>query len=195
MKCISTATVILLCGSAVFFDRFGASADSRTRGHRGAASSETGIDTKDDGGDGGIAGSVGPDLIAGAITNFASYGSTTVGSVRWTGPLFASNPNGNALRFATLYNFWFDSNTGPVTGSVSLGLFKPGVTGAPATISIAAQVPAAPANPADLNGDGTVNAADLAALLGNWNGSGAGDLDGNGVVGAADLAALLGAWS
>lgn len=47
----------------------------------------------------------------------------------------------------------------------------------------------------DLNGDGVVNAADLAILLGAWGGSGAGDLDGDGVVGAADLAILLGAWS
>jgi hypothetical protein len=53
---------------------------------------------------------------------------------------------------------------------------------------------------ADLNGDGAVNAADLALLLGQWGtagsaGSGNGDLDGDGLVGGADLAALLGAWT
>ncbi len=48
--------------------------------------------------------------------------------------------------------------------------------------------------PADLDGDGTVGASDLAVLLGAWNGAGTGDLDGNGTVDAADLAALLGAW-
>jgi len=49
--------------------------------------------------------------------------------------------------------------------------------------------------PADLDGNGEVGAADLAALLGAWGAtSGAADLDGNGDVGAADLAALLGAW-
>lgn len=52
----------------------------------------------------------------------------------------------------------------------------------------------APANPADLDGDGAVAASDLALLLGNWSGTGAGDLDGDGSVGAADLALLLGAW-
>jgi hypothetical protein len=51
-----------------------------------------------------------------------------------------------------------------------------------------------PSNPADINGDGAVNGADLAMLLGNWGGSGAGDLDGNGFVNGADLATLLGNW-
>jgi hypothetical protein len=48
----------------------------------------------------------------------------------------------------------------------------------------------------DLNGDGAVNAADLAILLNAWGAcSGcAEDLDGNGAVGAADLAVLLNAW-
>ncbi len=48
----------------------------------------------------------------------------------------------------------------------------------------------------DLNGDGIVDAADLADLLGQWGAKGgSGDLDGDGSVGATDLAILLGAWS
>jgi V8-like Glu-specific endopeptidase len=47
----------------------------------------------------------------------------------------------------------------------------------------------------DLNGDGIVNAADLAILLGAWGQPGGpANLDGNGPVNAADLALLLGAW-
>ncbi len=46
----------------------------------------------------------------------------------------------------------------------------------------------------DINGDATVDASDLAVLLGNWGGSGAGDVDGDGTVTAKDLASLLGAW-
>ncbi len=46
----------------------------------------------------------------------------------------------------------------------------------------------------DLNGDGVVDASDVAILLNNWGGSGLGDIDGNGVVDAADVAALLNAW-
>ncbi|MFM7051306.1 MAG: hypothetical protein ACKOYN_04120, partial [Planctomycetota bacterium] len=51
-----------------------------------------------------------------------------------------------------------------------------------------------PSNPADLNGDGVVDAQDLAVVLGAWGTAGPGDLDGNGVVDAADLTLLLGAW-
>jgi len=47
---------------------------------------------------------------------------------------------------------------------------------------------------ADLNGDGTVGAADLALLLGQWGLTGSGDLNSDGVVGAPDLALLLGDW-
>ncbi len=54
---------------------------------------------------------------------------------------------------------------------------------------------AAQLDPADLNGDGSVDAADLAILLGAWGSIGPGDLSGNGSVGAEDLAILLGAWS
>ncbi len=48
--------------------------------------------------------------------------------------------------------------------------------------------------PADIDGNGSVDAADLSALLGNWGGTGTGDIDGNGSVDAADLSSLLGAW-
>lgn len=51
-----------------------------------------------------------------------------------------------------------------------------------------------PACPADLDDNGQVDAADLAALLGAWGGTGAGDIDGDGSVGASDLAAMLNAW-
>ena len=56
------------------------------------------------------------------------------------------------------------------------------------------QVPPPPPCPADIDESGTVDAADLSTLLGNWGSSGAGDIDGSGAVNAADLSALLGAW-
>ncbi len=47
----------------------------------------------------------------------------------------------------------------------------------------------------DLDGDGSVTAADLAILLGTWGTAGpAGDLNFDGLVDAADLAILLGTW-
>lgn len=52
--------------------------------------------------------------------------------------------------------------------------------------------------PADLSGDGAVDAADLAILLGAWGtkgeAAGSADLNGDGLVDGADLAALLGGW-
>jgi len=117
--------------------------------------------------------------------------STAGGFIRWNGPVHATHPNGNALRFSTLYNFWFDADMPPGAGTISLGLFKPGSAGTPSAIAIAAQVPV---RSTDLDGDGTIGASDLALLLGNWASAGIGDLDGDGVVGPSDLAALLGAW-
>jgi|GEM_PF-1140341 len=55
-------------------------------------------------------------------------------------------------------------------------------------------VVAPPPSP-DIDGDGAVNAADLAAVLGNWGGAGATDLDQDGSTGASDLAVLLAAWT
>ena len=54
--------------------------------------------------------------------------------------------------------------------------------------------------PQDLDGDGTVDAFDLALLLGNWGPCSdppadcPADLDGDGNVAASDLAILLGSW-
>ena len=47
----------------------------------------------------------------------------------------------------------------------------------------------------DLNGDGFVNGADLAALLAQWGTNGAADLNNDGVVDGADLATLLANWN
>lgn len=51
----------------------------------------------------------------------------------------------------------------------------------------------APACPADRDGNGAVDAADLSTVLASW-GTGGGDVDGNGTTDAADLSALLAAW-
>lgn len=48
--------------------------------------------------------------------------------------------------------------------------------------------------PADLNGDGSVDGADLGLMLGTWNQPGIGDIDGSGTVDGADLGLLLGSW-
>jgi len=55
--------------------------------------------------------------------------------------------------------------------------------------------PQAPPCPADLNGDGVVDGADLGVLLNAWGSTdAAADLSGDGVVDGADLGILLNAW-
>ena len=50
------------------------------------------------------------------------------------------------------------------------------------------------ANPADLNGDGVVNGADLGQLLAGWGQSGRTDLNQSGTTDGADLGMMLSAW-
>ena len=47
----------------------------------------------------------------------------------------------------------------------------------------------------DLNGDGRINGADLAVILGEWGGAGRGDLNRDGRIDGTDLAIILGNWS
>jgi len=65
------------------------------------------------------------------------------------------------------------------------------VFGMVGSITVTAQ-----SNPADVNGDGSVNASDLALVLNAWGtADAAADVDDSGLVDAADLAAVLGAWT
>lgn len=81
-------------------------------------------------------------------------------------------------------NVW---TIGPNDPVLTPGFDTPGVANTGCTY-------AAPC-PEDLNGDGSVGSADLAALLNAWGTSDpAADFDLSGSVGSADLAALLNAW-
>jgi hypothetical protein len=76
---------------------------------------------------------------------------------------------------------------------IAVGGFDDGSTG-PFNVEIIP--PTAPACPADLNGDGAVNGADLGLMLGAWGvcPGCAADLNTDGVVNGADLGLLLGSW-
>ncbi|MCZ6655210.1 MAG: dockerin type I domain-containing protein [Planctomycetota bacterium] len=127
-------------------------------------------------------------------TNWSGVVST--GSVTWTSPqTFEENPNTNALRWATMYTFWFDADTGPQDAQLTLSLFRPG-TPESVTFTAPAPSPAKIPCPADFDGDGAVGASDLAQLLGAWgpNPGHPADFDGDGMVNAFDLAQLLGDW-
>jgi len=89
------------------------------------------------------------------------------------------------------------TTTGPATIVVTIDTADdPTITGAmtraPLTLTLEATFGGA--CPADLDGSGDVDPADLAVLLGSWGQSGAGDLDGSGTVGSEDLAMMLGSW-
>jgi hypothetical protein len=106
------------------------------------------------------------------------------------------------LDYATLLARYDGSGGGAGIDLASVGLQAiryvrvdgPSVGGLSPEIDAFADVaPIAPS--ADLDGDGIVGPADLAALLAAWGSTdGALDLDGDGTVGSSDLAAVLSAW-
>lgn len=79
------------------------------------------------------------------------------GSVSWSTESLAINPNANAIRWGTLYNFAFDADRPPTTVVATIGLFKTGNTFA-VTVS-------GPALAGDLNADGVVDSLDGDVLV------------------------------
>ena len=71
----------------------------------------------------------------------------TVSSMTWSSETFASNPNANAIRWGTMYNFRFDSTRAPQAANATIGFYK---TGAPITVAVQAPTPDACA-PLQLN--------------------------------------------
>jgi len=126
--------------------------------------------------------------------------SVAEGAVTWSSPqTFAQNENSNALRWGTMYNFWFDADRPPAPAAATLGLFRPGT---PEALAVTVDAPAGgggPACPADWDGDGQVNSNDISAFLGVWladvqDGTSAADFDGSGSVNSNDISAFLSAW-
>ncbi|MBU0719376.1 MAG: hypothetical protein KJ749_14105 [Planctomycetes bacterium] len=74
------------------------------------------------------------------------------GAITWSTEQFEFNANANALRFSTLYNFYFDANVAPGTAKITLGLFKPGTPTAVTALTVGPGIldppnlPAAPHN-------------------------------------------------
>jgi hypothetical protein len=96
-------------------------------------------------------------------------GVASGGRVTWTCPEPFQLPNGdnaNALRWGTMYNFRFDANVAPTSGSARVGLFKPAPAPAP-TQAVAANIPTpgTPPCPADFNSDGFLDFFDYDAFV------------------------------
>lgn len=88
----------------------------------------------------------------------------TANSVTFATPqTFQQNANSSALRWGTMYNFWFEADVPPTAGAaVTLNTFKPGASVVPAIPAGAPSVP--PCNP-DLDGDGNVDQDDVNYLI------------------------------
>ena len=126
----------------------------------------------------------------------ADWTSSTAGSAAsWTTDIESENPNANALRWGTLYNYRFSSDAPPAMVEATIGLFR---SGAPAELTVSVLGPAgAPAQepcPWDCDGDGVVGIGDFLLVLGLWGDSTACDTDGDGMTGILDFLAVLGHW-
>jgi hypothetical protein len=71
-------------------------------------------------------------------SNAAWTSTQTANTLSWSSETFAQNQNANAIRWATLYNFRFDSNRPPQAANATIGFFK---TGAPITVAIQGPTP------------------------------------------------------
>jgi hypothetical protein len=78
------------------------------------------------------------------------------GVLTWSTETEAQNPNANAIRWGTTYNFRFDADVAPAdSGNVTIGLWRSG-SPALASVQAAAQVPGLPNCVADVDdGSGT----------------------------------------
>jgi 1,4-alpha-glucan branching enzyme len=106
---------------------------------------------------------------------------------------FNSDWNGYDASFANTGTFDLDASTStPWDGLPASGILD---IGAYTCVIFSQGNPPPPTNASDVNGDGRVDAADLAMLLGAWGtANAAADIDNNGTVNGADLSALLGQW-
>jgi hypothetical protein len=111
-------------------------------------------------------------------------------------------PAGAVQAVVTLYyqttsreyiEFLRDANVTDNTGLLAHQLWVTYGKSAPVDMDTAT-IQLAPAIVGDLNGDGSVNGADLGLLLAGWGAAGSTDLNGDGTTNGADLGLLLANW-
>jgi hypothetical protein len=107
----------------------------------------------------------------------------TTSGLTWSSPeTFAENPNSNALRWGTMYNFWFEADTAPTMGQATLGLFRPNT---PQSITIDVPIPGSGCT-TDWNADGIVNSQDFFDFIDDFFTSNA-DYNSDGVTNSQDF--------
>ncbi|MBM4108246.1 MAG: hypothetical protein FJ255_05465 [Phycisphaerae bacterium] len=103
---------------------------------------------------------------------------------------FAQNANANALRWGTMYNFWFEATAAPGSGSNTLGFFRPHSPSSMSSGSL--PVPTTAVCAGDWNRDGVVDFNDFLDFLNDFNlFNSCADLNGDGVVDFNDLLEFL----
>ena len=112
-------------------------------------------------------------------------------AIVWNTSEYATNEDANAIRWGTMYNFYFTCDVAPVDGSASLEVFR---TNSSVTASDI-KVPGGASNPFDLDGNGCVNGGDVGIFITQWGQSGGfADFNGDGIVDSGDLGGLIAAW-
>lgn len=67
-------------------------------------------------------------------TDWVSTVDPGASTITWSTVDYATDPDANALRWATMYNFWFDADVPPQEVIATVGLFKPGT---PSSVQVA----------------------------------------------------------
>ncbi len=80
-------------------------------------------------------------------SSFPWLPSQAGGALTWSTETIAQNPNANAIRFGTMYNFRFDCNKPPTSANATIGFFK---TGSHIMVQVQVPTPDDPCNPLEL---------------------------------------------
>jgi len=112
-------------------------------------------------------------------------------NVTWNSETNAQNPMGNAIRWGTMYNYWFETDSAPTTGETTVGAFK-----SADTLTFSGIVPTADTVcEADMNGDGSLNFLDVSLFLSAFGGGhSSADFTGDGSFNFLDVSAFLAAF-
>lgn len=114
-------------------------------------------------------------------------------NVTWNTATYEDNQWANAIRWGSMYNFYFTANQPPSQEVLTLGLFKPGND--PSVEHIAAAPGCQVICEGDVDGSGTVNVADLLAAVNAWGTDDPdSDINGDGIVNVSDLLIIMANW-
>jgi len=126
--------------------------------------------------------------------------TNTGGNLRWaTTQTFAENPNANALRWSSLFNFRFTATTPPGPKTASLEMFRPSAGGAPSTLTFSVVGPSDPPCIANWNHDAATNSTDVSDFINDWfsdqsNGTTATDVNCDGISNSTDVSDFINLW-